>query len=130
MDERPLGITILSIYNIVAGIAGLIIFGIVFTATSLPFELGYYLSFADESITALAGITLALLIVAIIMTIFQLFTAYGLLKGFSWAWWLQFVITIFMGVSGLTGSFIQFIIAIVILYYITRPHIKAHFGVK
>ena len=130
MAENPIGIKILSAYNIITGIVGLIIYGILFTRTSLPSELGYYLFYAGESFTAIAGITLALLIVGIIMTIFQFFTAYGLLKGFNWAWWLQFAITIFMGVSGLTGSFIQFIIAIIILYYITRPHIKALYGVK
>lgn len=130
MAERPLGITIISIYNIIGGIAGLIVVGLLFTYTSFPSEIKYLLSLADESLTALVGIALVLLTIGIIFTVAQLVVAYGLLKGFSWAWWLQFIITIFMGVSGLLGSFIQFIIAIVILYYITRPHVKAYFGVQ
>jgi len=131
MDERPfLGIKILSVYNLISAIIGLIVFVFVFTQTSFPSQLGYYLFFADESVSVLAGIALIFLIAGIILTISQFFTAYGLLKGFTWAWWLQFVITIFMGISGLLGSYVQFFIAIIILVYITRPNVKAVFNVK
>jgi uncharacterized membrane protein (DUF2068 family) len=74
----------------------------------------------------LAGIGLVLLIVAILGFIMT----WGLWSGKSWARTITMilaVISIVTSIFSLPGSLISILIEIVILYYLTRPHIKAYY---
>ncbi len=77
--------------------------------------------------------------VFVVIGLVNLVTAYGLWKGASWAWWIYLILlalgivsSLFMlpqGGVGMTQGIIGIIINGIIIYYITRPHVKEYFGV-
>jgi len=121
MSQKPLGVTILAIWLIVGTILSIILY--------------YFDAFKTENLFLTASLS-------VILNATGLITAYGLLKGLSWAWASAILLVIF----GLVLSFINIIfswdiviyfigfrsfiilIDLMILYYLTRPHVKAYFG--
>lgn len=74
----------------------------------------------------LTGIGIVLLILAVLGFIMT----WGLWSGKSWARTITMilaVISIVTGIFSLPGSLISILINIIILYYLTRPHIKAYY---
>jgi hypothetical protein len=56
--------------------------------------------------------------------------AYGFFLGKDWAWILGIVFGVWdfiLGVLGLPGGLIRIIYAVIILYYLMRPNVKAFF---
>jgi uncharacterized membrane protein (DUF2068 family) len=109
--SRPLGVTILSILAGISGIVG-IAAGIIASLIIPP-----------------AGI------VGIVIGLIWLGLAWGLWTGKGWAWIVTVIIAIisiifniFGAVTGHAGQIISLIIAAVMLYYLTRPNVKAYFG--
>jgi hypothetical protein len=77
----------------------------------------------------LAGIGLVLLIVGILGFIMT----WGLWSGKGWARLITMIVAvigIITGIFNLPGSLISILIDVVILYYLTRPHIKAYYQVS
>jgi hypothetical protein len=73
--------------------------------------------------------------IALIFGIFSLVIAIGFLGGKGWAWTLgivvgviNIVVSIVEAVIGLSSNIVGIIFQIIILYYLTRPHVKAFFG--
>ena len=84
--------------------------------------------FAGAGSAAIGAVVLALGIASFVV-------AYGLLKGFGWAWNVTMALAVISIVlnalsvaSGNFGGIISIIISAVILYYMYRPHVKAYFG--
>jgi uncharacterized membrane protein HdeD (DUF308 family) len=107
--HRPLGITIIAILAIIAGISSI--------AVGVPL------------LVVLIGIGF------VILGIVYLAVAYGLWKGKKWAWTITLivsVISIIIGIASLAtgnvGAIIQIIISAIIIYYLYRPNVKAYFG--
>jgi len=76
--------------------------------------------------TFLTGIGLILFILSIVGFVMT----WGLWSGKSWSRTIIMVlqaISIVTGIFSLPGSLISIIISIVVLYYLTRPHIKAYY---
>jgi uncharacterized membrane protein (DUF2068 family) len=76
--------------------------------------------------TFLAGIGVVLLVLAVLGFVMT----WGLWSGRSWARTITMilaVIGIIIGIFSLPGSLIEILINGVILYYLTRPNIKAYF---
>jgi hypothetical protein len=134
--NRPTGVTIIAILNIIGGII-MVIGGIVLLAAgailpSIPMTdsdlSGVPTWLIGGGAIAIGAITLALGIVSFIV-------AYGLLKGMGWSWTVTVVLSI-IGIilnalslaAGNFGGIISIIISAVILYYLFRPHVKAYFG--
>ncbi|MBO8180513.1 MAG: hypothetical protein H0Z19_08570 [Archaeoglobus sp.] len=75
----------------------------------------------------------------VVFGLINLVVAYGLWKGASWAWWIFLILlalgivsSLFMlpqGGVGIAQGIIGIIINGIIIYYITRPHVKEYFGV-
>lgn len=104
--ERPTGVTVVAVLKIIGGIM-----------SSLLVDLG-------ALGPVLGGI-------ALIMGIFSFVLAYGLLKGRSWAWTVTFIFTaigILVGLVSLPFGLIDLTINVMIIYYLTRAHIKEFFG--
>jgi hypothetical protein len=99
--NRPTGITILAILAILGGLA----------------ELGFGLIFS------LFGFGLIFVVFGLI----ELAVAYGFWTGASWGWWLGIIGAVLDLISIVTFDVIGFIIGIVMLYYLTRPHVKMWF---
>ncbi len=126
--ERPTGVTILAVLEIIAGI--LMLFGtagMLFLATlggKMPGVGIFFGMFA-----------LAMAFIFIVLAVLAFVVAYGLWNGRGWAWWLAIILSAIslitnLGslVTGNPGGIVGLVIAIVILYYLTRPHVKRFFG--
>jgi hypothetical protein len=109
--SRPLGVTILAVLAGINGIVGIVV-GIIESLIFPP-----------------AGI------IGIVIGLIWLGLAWGLWTGKGWAWIVTVIIAIisiifniFGAVTGHVEQIISLIIAAVMLYYLTRPNVKAYFG--
>lgn len=128
--QRPFGVTILAILEIIGGLLELGVGALMFTAAALFGSL-----IPEEEVSGLGGFLTGLFsvigIIFVIIGLIALFIAYGLWTGQGWAWTLCLIfsiIGIIIGILSLPTGIISLIINILILYYITRPHVKAFFG--
>jgi hypothetical protein len=116
---RPTGITILAVLEILGGLAlllggaGLAIVGAVL---------------GSGLVAALGGLSVILGLVSFVV-------AYGLWTGRPWAWTIALVlggINVLLGIvsiaSGGYGSVFGLLISLIIIYYLTRPHVRVYFG--
>lgn len=126
MSQRPLGITILSIWAIIAGILNLTdLAG--FVRISILFDFGY------------SAVVISWAVDIIISLVFFI-TAYGLLKALQWSWFLIIISsglaviaqigTIFMVLYwfSIVKGVIYIVILGIILHYLTRSRVKVYFG--
>jgi len=125
--ERPFGVTILAVLAIIEalgcfGMAALVGALFAMIEASVPEASGMF-----------AGIGLIVTAIAAIVGLIYLLIAWGLWTGQGWAW----IVTLIFTILGLIGSVIALIaivgivplvINILMLYYLTRPHVKAFFG--
>ena len=127
--HRPLGVTIIAVLTIIAGIAFLAS-GIT-AVTVAPFlsDTGPNNNNMLAGLSAVTGAALLTLGLAYFVM------AFGLLKGKGWAWTITVVLScigIALGlvsiVSGHIGAIFNIVINGVILYYIYRPYVKSFFG--
>lgn len=127
---RPTGVTVLAILEIIGAILSLMAAAAFFAVGALvgavP-ELGPMSSFFGL-LGAVVGAAL------ILLAIVGFVLAYGFWTGKGWAWILGIVFSIIgiligvVSVIGNPGGVITIIINALILYYLTRPHVKAWFG--
>jgi len=146
--SRPGGVTILAILEGIASVVmlvasvGLIILGSFLAAGGWDLipeeELAEGLLQAPWASTFTGGqimaVTTAFLIgigmVLLILAALGFIMTWGLWTGKSWARTITMilaVISIVTGIFSLPGNLISIIINIVILYYLTRPHIRAYY---
>jgi uncharacterized membrane protein HdeD (DUF308 family) len=108
--NRPLGVTIIAILLVIAGI-----------------------------ISFVSGLILLIILVGIVflaLGIAYFVMAYGLWKGRGWAWTISLILSwigIIAGIvyiiqDNLGGGIVNIIINGVIIYYLTRANVKAFFG--
>jgi len=110
---RPTGVTILAILTILGGVF-LLIFAAILLAAS---------SFVFLSSGMLVGIGAALVVFALI----SFGVAYGMWTGAKWAWWLGIIVAILDIISIISFNVIGLIVGLVMLYYLTRAHVKVWF---
>jgi hypothetical protein len=126
--NRPAGITILAVLQALGGIVWVLVgAGMMMVGAILPIAVELPMFFG-----ALAGLMGPFLVV---FGIVALVLAYGLFvgKGWAWVWSLVFaVIGLILGLLGAVGSLgsviLPIIIYLIIIYYLTRSHVKAFFG--
>ena len=113
MTKRPSGVTI---------IAGLHIFGAIVALLIFIGPLSDYIFFENTLVNELYRIFM------IIMAVISLIVAYGLLKGMKWAWSVTIIFqSIYIVSSVITLNIVSLFYGILIIYYLTRPHIKTYF---
>lgn len=135
MSERPTGITILAVLAVIGGLLSLALGGFMaFMGPAVGVEMteqtGEASAAAYGSLMMVMGIAFAL------HGVVQLITAYGLFTLKGWAWVLavamQAVSIVLNGIQLFRGqvgsSVIAVAIAVGILYYLFRPHVKRAFG--
>jgi hypothetical protein len=127
--SRPVGITILAILEVLIGVVGLLaslaVIGLSALASTLP------------TIGFLAG-TIGLVIggIALFFSIIWLATGVGFLHGRGWAWTLGMVFSVLsllgavaaLSIGLVTGGIVGAFFWCLMLYYLTRNHVKAFFG--
>jgi hypothetical protein len=134
--KRPTGVTVVAILEVLGGISGLAAGNIVMSITATMSGAGGGVTGRVASGFGILGgffATVGGLIggVLYLAGIADFFIAYGLLKGNSWAWTLCLVFTIIgiaLGITLLPIGIISIIADAVIVYYLTRPHVKQFFG--
>jgi hypothetical protein len=126
--EKPLGIIIIVILDVLGAIYWLGIGGLLVGGAGLFAMLGEF-----PGMEFLAGLFMAIGAIAILIGIVGLITAWGLWTGQGWGWTLGLVLAIISLILSLPTALagvgiVPIIIDIVIIYYLTTPHVKAFFG--
>jgi hypothetical protein len=82
-----------------------------------------------------SGLTAGLGGLLLILGLLSFVVAFGLLGGKSWAWTIALALSVISIISngvtiayGGTSSIIGVIISLIIIYYLTRPHVRVYFG--
>jgi len=142
--KRPTGVTILAVLQIIAAIVlligalGMFVVATVSGLEEVKDEIGeeapdWVVENAAVFFSAMGGVFLILALVG-----FGL--GYGYLKGIGWAWTLGIIFAVLSiigevinpiidrSLDALGGSIIGIIIPLIIIYYLTRPYVKAFFG--
>ncbi len=134
MEERPTGVTVLAILDIVGGVLSLLL-GLVFTVLGptvlLPLLLKAHARLPPAFVAAIGILGLIFIVSGVISIVI----GWGLLKGKGWSWWLTVIFAV-LGIIGSAinlvmgniGGIVGLIIDGIILYYMTRPHVKEYFG--
>lgn len=73
---------------------------------------------------------------AVLVGLFYLVTGFGFLQGIGWSWYLGLIVSILSLIrniieavqGGVTFAIPGIIVALIIIYYLTRPEVKAYFG--
>ena len=144
--SRPTGVTLLAVLSILAGIvfliggAGAITVGLVI-GTYAPSQISSSLATAGyPGLSSLGAGTIATILtvigaVLLIVGILYLAVGAGFLGGKRWAWTLGiigYIIGIVLNIVqiafGAYTNVLGLVIGIIIVYYLTRPHVKAFFG--
>ncbi|MHA1960945.1 MAG: hypothetical protein ACW99U_11980 [Candidatus Thorarchaeota archaeon] len=115
-DERPMGVTILAVLQILGGAIVLFLGGVLglLAAALLP--------------PAFAAFALIFAAFAVILGLISLVVGYGLWGLKSWAWtWAMIVNVLNIITALLGGNYIGLVIPIIIVLYLNSPDIKRRF---
>jgi len=129
--ERPFGVTILSILEIISGLFELGVGALLLIAAGFIGGMAAEMPEIPGLAGFIAGIMVFIGVVFVIIGLIAFLIAYGLWTGQGWAWTLCLILSIIsliLSILSLPGGIIGLIIDILILYYLTRPHVKAFFG--
>lgn len=127
---RPFGVTILAILGFIGAI-------LLFVSAAFFAAFGQMiLAMAPQDVeTAGPFLALFMTVGGIVFAVFGVVAAvvsYGLWKGASWAWWIYIILLALGILSSLTAlpiGIVGIVINLIIIYYLTRPHVKEYFGV-
>ncbi len=137
---RPTGVTVLAVLAILGGLAGIAVGGLLLAAGAIVGTLNLSTTYPQLAAYNFTTSTIAVLLeifgaVLLILGILDLALGVGFLGGKSWAWTVGIIVgilsividvpaIIFFGSTNIVGI----ILWVIILYYLTRPHVKAFFG--
>ena len=144
--RRPTGVTILGVLAILGGIAllvggvtliglGLVIGTYAGSAFTNALSNAGYSGLASIGAGTLAVILLALGAVILVLGILYFAVGIGYFGGKGWAWTVGIIVTaisivldIVQIIFGAVSNVFGLVIGLLIIYYLTRPHVKAFFG--
>ena len=132
--NRPTGVTVIGALQILTGLGSLVLG---FMLASTYAFLGSLMASGAEGVTFSAGFGGFLMVagaliggILIVIGIVNLFIAYGLFKGKSWAWILCLmfaVISVVFGVLTFPVGIVTILFNALIIYYLTRRNVKTYF---
>jgi len=134
--KRPTGVTVVAILEVLGGVSGLAAANIVLsifatmsgTVGGVTGRVASGFGILEGFFAVVGGLIGSILL---LVGIANFFIAYGLLKGSGWAWILCLVFAIIgiaLGIILLPIGIVSIIADAVIVYYLTRPHVKEFFG--
>ncbi|MFH0848946.1 MAG: hypothetical protein V1857_05545 [archaeon] len=129
--SRPLGVTVVAVLELISGIAVFI--------TGLLFIL--FAAFVSSILPALFGLVAYVGAILTLLGIASMILGFGLLKGKSWARTFALALSILglvtsgvtlvlsagLGALGLAANLPALLVNVLIIYYLTRPHVEAYF---
>jgi hypothetical protein len=126
---RPTGITLIAILGFIGGILAILFGGLVLAVASSGILNTYGVGMFSGVVSLVGG---GLVVVGLMV----IFVSWGMWSGKSWAWYLAVVLYalgVVFGVVSLIGGglfgIVSLLIAILLLWYMFRPHVKAYFGI-
>ena len=130
--KRPTGVSILAILNAAGGMV-FVIAGVIFIALG-PTMMETMQEMPEMTLdqSVLAPFLGAMSAMFFLFAAVNFIVAYGLWVGANWAWWLYvalLVLGIVSSVLSLPGGIVGIAVNGLILYYMTRRHVKEYFGV-
>ena len=118
MSNRPTGVTILAIFQILGGIVAAILVTASGFLTSAMIGMGGLYGSLGGAITGILGAVAAIHFVI----------AFGLFSGKPWGRKIVIILSIVSIVMGaISFSILTIIIDAIVLYYMWRPHVRAYF---
>lgn len=138
MSNRPVGVIILAVLNLIGGFWGIIFNVIAFFLGGLLLTSGVVSG--NAQITGGGAMILINTVVSWLISLLALVMSYGLFTLQQWAWLLTYIIQLINIVTNVvrffqTGSFfvtlgslVNIVIAVAILYYLNQPNVKNAFG--
>jgi len=144
--SRPTGVTILAVLAILGAIfllfSGAVLIGLglvigTYAASQITSALATagYPGLASLGAGTIAAIITAFGAIFLILGLLDLALGVGFLGGKSWAWTLGMIVSVINIVwnilqiaFGSYSSALGLIIGVIIVYYLTRPHVKTFFG--
>ena len=139
--RRPTGVTVLGVLAILGGLGGIVAGGVLLAAAAIISTLN--LSATYPQLAGLAVGTIAAIIgilggLILIIGLLYLATGIGFFGGKGWAWTIGIIVSVLSIIvnivqvivfpAGIGGAIISIIIPLIIVYYLTRPHVKVFFG--
>ena len=130
VKERPLGVVILAVLYVLEGLVMLL------GAVGMMFAGALLGSVGDETgVGSLLGAISAIVgVVLLIFAILAFLVAWGLYSGKGWARFIAIILAVLSLIIGLVSlvslswtSAVQLVIAIIILYYLFQPRVKAFY---
>jgi len=116
-QERPTGVTILAVLISMSGISAIANGLILGTFSAIMF-----MNMLSANSGIISGVQVGLGIAAFVMV-------WGLWNGKSWAWTVTLILVITLLVLDVVYfSIFGIAINVIVLYYLTRPHVKSYFG--
>jgi len=120
MSERPLGVTIIGILWIISGLMWLV---------------AAFLGGAVLTVIGLGALGAIIGVILFIIGIIDILLGIGCFKGWGWVWTVG---VIFMAINILIGlvtvfsspvtGLVSIVIAVIVLWYLFQPNVKAYFG--
>ena len=119
---RPTGISIIAGLEVLGGLFFLGIGALLFFAGA----------FVSQLTALIPGVVVGTIgVVLIIFGLVTFFIAYGVWNGRGWAWTVGVVFAalgLIIGLMTLPGGIVTLLVDGLIIYYLTRPHVKKFFG--
>jgi len=127
--ERPTGITILAVLQVLGGLAFLGFGALLMVVSGF---IGSAAFFENMPVTPrlVGGLAAGVLgIITIFLGLLSFAVSYGYWYGLKWAWALGMGISIIsLLISLVSGNVLGIFIDALIIYYLTRPYVKSFFG--
>ena len=117
--KRPLGVSLITVLEVIAAIylfLGAVSFSVIRHFVGM-----------SNFVRIVAGFGgFVLLVIGLLLLV----SAYGLWSGGSWGWWLGIMLSGFLIFSIVFLDIIGLVLGLIMLYYLTRKHIKKWFAVS
>ncbi|WP_013322212.1 hypothetical protein [Gloeothece verrucosa] len=138
MNNRPVGVIILAVLNLVGGIWGIIFNLILFLLGGLLLTGGVVSG--NAQITGGGAVLLVTTAVSWFISVLAIGVSYGLFTLKDWAYGVTYIIQIVNilinvirffqsgGFFEMTGALVNVAIAVFIIYYLNQPNVKNAFG--
>lgn len=137
MSKRPLGVTLMGLILLFAGLMALIV-GISIFIVGTPLDALWSLnnSLSPDFKFTFMGMIFGIFLLILSIIIFA--TAWGFIKGKIWAWWITIIIFVAnmigdcarLTMGSILEGILGILIALVFIFYLTRPSVREFFEKK
>jgi hypothetical protein len=120
--ERPLGVTIISVLDAIAGLLLLLRAG-------AAFGYGFLLGIYGGPLASFHGLLAGLGVLFAIVGLVTVLLAWALWNGVGWAWSAGLAIAVLSSaLQALSFSIVELAINVIVIVYLVQPNVRLYFG--